>query len=165
VQIGDSILNSDTRNYTSQLEAQYETNKKENEILRLQQVQTEKDFQLKRRNTWLGIGIGLIAALIIILYLLKRNYGNKQKLAQQQAVLLQEKIRTIEKEQQITSLQSNDQWTGNRTDANSQRSARWPGWPFPTVKMHYSTLQKDTPSIKGKSIVHKNTGSIMPLMN
>jgi two-component system NarL family sensor kinase len=154
-QITDSILNGETRNYTSQLEAQYESNKKENEILRLQKVEQEKDFQLKRRNTYLGIGIGLIAVLSIVLYLLKRNYSNKQKLAEQQAALLEEKIKTIEKEQQISSLQSmiNGQETERTRIAKDLHDGL--GGIFSTVKMHYSTLQQDTPAVKENPLYKK----------
>jgi signal transduction histidine kinase len=154
-QLTDSILSGETRNYTSQLEALYESNKKENEILRLQKVQQQKDFAIKRRNTYLAIGIGLIVLLVIILYLLKRNYGNKQKLAMQQAVLLEEKIKTIEKEQQISSLQSmiNGQETERTRIAKDLHDGL--GGIFSTVKMHYSTLQQDTPLVKDNPLYKK----------
>jgi signal transduction histidine kinase len=154
-QLTDSILSGETRNYTSQLEALYETNRKENEILRLQKVQQQKDFAIKRRNTYLAIGIGLIVLLIIILYLLRRNYGNKQKLAMQQAALLEEKIKTIEKEQQVSSLQSmiNGQETERTRIAKDLHDGL--GGIFSTVKMHYSTLQQDTPLVKDNPLYKK----------
>ncbi|MBL7741587.1 MAG: sensor histidine kinase [Chitinophagaceae bacterium] len=154
-QIADSILSSETRKNTAQLETQYETSKKENEILRLQKVQQQKDFEIKRRNTWLGIGTGLIAALLSILYLLRRNYGHKQKLSQQQAALLEEKIKTVEKEQQVSSLQSmiNGQETERTRIAKDLHDGL--GGIFSTVKMHYSTLQQDTPGIKENPLYKK----------
>jgi signal transduction histidine kinase len=154
-EITDSILNSETRNYTSQLETQYETNKKENEILRLQKVQQRKDFEIKRRNAYLGIGIGLITALIIILSLVRRNYRDKQKLSEQQSALLEEKIKTIEKEQQVSSLQSmiNGQETERTRIAKDLHDGL--GGIFSTVKMHYSTLQQDTPAIKENPLYRK----------
>ncbi len=154
-ELGDSILNSEIRSTTSQLEAKYESNKKENEILRLQKVEQEKDFQLKRRNTFLSIGVGLIVVLIVILYLLRRNFSNKQKLAQQQSALLEEKIKTIEKEQQISSLQSmiNGQETERTRIAKDLHDGL--GGIFSTVKMHYSTLQQDTPAVKENPLYKK----------
>lgn len=154
-QLTDSMLNSETRTYTTQLEAQYESNKKENEILRLQKVEQEKNFQLKRRNTFLGIGLGLIAILIIILYLLKRNHRSKQKLSQQQSELLEEKIKIIEKEHQISSLQSmiNGQETERTRIAKDLHDGL--GGIFSTVKMHYSTLRQDTPSVMENPLYKK----------
>lgn len=157
----DSILNGETRSYTTHLEAKYENNKKENEILRLQKVQQEKEFEIKRRNAFLGIGLVLIASLIIIMYLLKRNYRNKQKLSRQQSALLEEKIKTIEKEQQITSLQSmiNGQETERTRIAKDLHDGL--GGIFSTIKMHYSTLQRGTPAIKENPLYRKT----LDLMN
>lgn len=144
----DSILNVETTSYTAHLEAKYESNKKENEILRLQKVQQQKEFEIKRRNTFLTIGVVLIAALILIMYLLKRNFQNKQKIAE-------EKIKTMHKEQQITSLQSmiNGQETERTRIAKDLHDGL--GGIFSTVKMHYSTLQRETPAVKENPLYKK----------
>ena len=155
LELKDSILDAETRNYSSYLETKYESNKKENEILRLQKADQEKEFKLKRRTAYLAIGIGLITALVVILYLLKRNYGNKQKLSEQQSALLEVKIKTIEKEHQITSLQSmiNGQETERTRIAKDLHDGI--GGIFSAVKMHYSTLQQDTPEIKNNTLYKK----------
>lgn len=151
----DSILNNETVSYTTHLEAKYESNRKENEILRLQQVQREKEFQIQTRNTMLAIGLSLIAILTIILYLLRRNYRHRQKLNAKEAALLQEKIKSIEKEQQISSLQSmiNGQETERTRIARDLHDGL--GGVFSTIKMHYSTLQRDTPQLKENAIYRK----------
>jgi two-component system, NarL family, sensor kinase len=144
----DSILNRETRNYTTALATQYETNKKENEILRLQKVQQQKDFEIRKRNTWLGIGAGLVFALLAIFYLFLKNYRTRQKLAKQRSALLEEKIRAVEKEQQVVSLQSmiNGQETERTRIARDLHDGL--GGVFSTVKMHYSILPQETPGIK-----------------
>lgn len=155
LQMGDSILKDETRKYTTYLEASFEASKKENEILRLQKIQQEKEFALRKRNTYLAIGAGLIILLIVILYLLRRNYRNKQKIAKQQSALLEEKVKTIEKEQQVVSLQSmiNGQETERTRIAKDLHDGL--GGIFSTVKMHYSTLQQDTPVIKENPLYRK----------
>ncbi len=155
LEMKDSILKSETRNYTTYLEETYQANKRENEILRLQKAQQEKEFALKKRNTYLAIGGGLIIVLISILYLLRRNFQHKQKLAQQQSVLLEEKIKTIEKEQQISSLQSmiNGQESERTRIAKDLHDGL--GGIFSTVKMHYSTLHQETPTIRENSLYRK----------
>ena len=155
LEMKDSILKTETRNYTAYLEESYQANKRENEILRLQKVQQEKEFALKKRNTYLAIGAGLILVLIIILYLLRRNFQHKQILSQQQSVLLEEKIKTIEKEQQISSLQSmiNGQETERTRIAKDLHDGL--GGIFSTVKMHYSTLRQSTPVITENPLYKK----------
>jgi len=155
LEMGDSILKDETRNYTTYLEASYEASKKENEILRLRQVQQEKDYEIKRRTTFLFIGAGLITALTIIVYLLRRDYRNKQRLIKQRSALLEEKVKTIEKEQQVISLQAmiNGQETERTRIAKDLHDGI--GGIFSTVKMHYSTLQQDTPLIKENPLYKK----------
>ncbi len=156
----DSILNSEIRNYTSNLEAQYETNKKETEILRLQNVEKEKNYQISRRNTLLIAGTGLILTLFVIMYLVRRNYRNKQKLVQEQAALLEERIKIMEKEKQISSLQAmvNGQETERTRVARDLHDGV--GGLFSTVKMHYSSLHHETPEIKNNSL-YKKTGDLI----
>ena len=155
LEMKDSILKTETSNYTTYLEESYQANKRENEILRLQKVEQEKEFALKKRNTYLAIGAGLILVLIVILYLLRRNSLHKQKLARQQSDLLEEKIKTIEKEQQISSLQSmiNGQETERTRIAKDLHDGL--GGIFSTVKMHYSTLQQNTPVITENPLYKK----------
>ncbi len=151
----DSILDAETRNYTSYLETKYETNKKENEILRLQQAEQKKDFALRKRNIYLGIAGGLLLIAIIILSLLRKNYRNKQKLAKQQSVLQEERIISMQKQQQVISLQSmiNGQETERTRIAKDLHDGL--GGLFSTVKMHYSTLQRETPSVKENPLYRK----------
>lgn len=154
-EITDSILSSETRNYTTELETQYQTNKKENEILRLQQVQQQKDYALRKRNTYLVIAAGLLATALIILALIRKNFRTRQKLSQQQAVLQEEKIISMEKQQQVISLQAmiNGQETERTRIAKDLHDGL--GGLFSTVKMHYSTLQQDTPAIRENSLYKK----------
>lgn len=151
----DSLLDTETRNYTSYLETKYETNKKENEILRLQQVEQQKDFALRKRNIYLSIAAGLLTVSFIILWLVRKNYRARQKLAGQQAALQEEKIISMEKQQQVISLQSmiNGQETERTRIAKDLHDGL--GGIFSTVKMHYSTLQQNTPEIKDNPLYRK----------
>jgi signal transduction histidine kinase len=153
--IMDSILSSETRTYTAESETLYETNKKETEILRLQQVQQQKDFALRRRNTYLFIAAALLAAAFVILALVRKNFRTRQKLARQQAVLQEEKIISMGKQQQVISLQSmiNGQETERTRIARDLHDGL--GGLFSTVKMHYSTLQQDTPLIRENALYKK----------
>ncbi len=151
----DSILDAETRNYTSYIETKYETNKKETEILRLQQVEQQKDFALKKRNTYLAIAGGLLVIAVIILSLLRKNFRNKQKLSKQQSALQEARIISMEKQHQVISLQSmiDGQETERTRIAKDLHDGL--GGLFSTVKMHYSTLQRESPSVKENPLYKK----------
>lgn len=155
LKLKDSILNVDTRNYSSFIETKYETNKKENEILRLQKVQQQKDYAIKRRNTYLAITFGLLAAMFVIITLLRRNLKSRKKLAEQQAAIQKEKITSMEKQQQVASLQSmiNGQETERIRIAKDLHDGL--GGIFSTVKMHYSTLPHELPEVKNNPVYYK----------
>lgn len=82
-------------------------------------------------------------------------YQNRQELARQQNMMLEEKVKIVEKEQQVTSLQS----MINGQESERTRIARdlhdGMGGLFSTVKMHFSTLQQDTPAIKDNMLYQK----------
>ena len=157
VELRDSILSTDTRNHTSYLEAQFESKKKENEILQLQKAQEEKDIAIHKRNLYIGIGAGILILMSIIFSLLYRNYHNKQKIAAQQKALQDEKIIIMEKQQQVLSLQSmiNGQETERTRIAKDLHDGL--GGVFSTVKMHFSTLQHNFPFLKDDALYRKTS--------
>lgn len=104
--LNDSLLNIEVINQAMQLETQFETNKKDKEINDLKQTQLEKDFEIRRRNTYLATGGGIILLLSGGIYLMVGIYQNRQELARQEKMILEEKVKIVEKEQQVTSLQS-----------------------------------------------------------
>jgi len=160
LKLKDSILNADTRNYSSFIETKYEINKKENEILRLQKVRQQKDFAIKRRNTYLAIAWGLLTAMFVIISLLRRNLKSRKKLAEQQAAIQKEKITSMEKQQQVASLQSmiNGQETERIRIAKDLHDGL--GGIFSTVKMHFSTLQHEIPEVKNNQLYSKTSDLI-----
>lgn len=92
ITVNDSIMIGEKANQFSEMEAKYENQKKQSQIL----LQEE---QIKKKNTLNYIFLGSAVALIIISLLGYRNYWHKQKL--QQA-----KIEELENEKQLTTTQS-----------------------------------------------------------
>jgi signal transduction histidine kinase len=129
----DSILNIEKIKAVNNLEILYQTREKENEILKLQKAQQEKDFEIKNRNIYISIGVGLVLTLAIILLLLQRNNRHKR-------MLQEEKVKQMERQQRVISLQS----MINGQEAERTRMARdlhdGLGGLFSTVKMYFSTL-------------------------
>jgi signal transduction histidine kinase len=153
--LNDSILSSDTRNYTSQLETQYETTKKEKEIAQLKTINTEKELALVKRNRILLLGGIAAIALLFVLGLLYRNTKQKQIISEKDKKIKEEQIRFLEHQQQVVSLQSmiNGQETERIRIARDLHDGL--GGVFSAVKMHYSTLQHEIPELRTNPLYHK----------
>lgn len=92
IALNDSFLMGERAKQFSELEARYDSEKKESRI-NLQQA------QLKQKNTLNSILIGGTAALFIILLLGYRNYKTKQRLQQQ-------RITELETEKKLTATEA-----------------------------------------------------------
>lgn len=145
--LNDSILVAETRQYSTQLEAVFENNKKENEILRLKTAELKKTLAIKKRNNYLFAAGGLLLLTGIFFSLKSRNDRHKRKLLEQEKQLQEEKITTLEKEQQVISLQS--MITGQETERSRIAKDLHDGLGglFSTVKMYFSTLQHERPEL------------------
>lgn len=154
--LNDSILVAETRQYSTQLEAVYENNKKETEILQLRTAELNKTLAIKKRNNYLYLAAGLLLFSAILFVIIVRNKSIKQKMLVQEKALQQEKISTLEKEQQVISLQS--MITGQETERS--RVARdlhdGLGGLFSTVKMYFSTLQHERPELSTDPLFMKS---------
>ena len=80
IKLKDSILNEDNARIIAEAETKYETEKKENEILKQQVQLAEKDSEVRRKNTLVYGGFGLATLLGILGYLVY----NQQKLKNRQ---------------------------------------------------------------------------------
>lgn len=161
LELQDTITKEEAASRVSFLEAKYQHEKKEREISVLQKDNQEKEFTIRKKN-WLIIATVLLAVLLGTLTLLiVRHYKNRQRLLRQEKALQEEKIANMEKQQQVVSLQS----MINGQESERTRIARdlhdGLGGLFSTVKMHYSTLQQDTPHLTDNPIYRKT----MDLLN
>lgn len=154
--LNDSIVISDTREYTAYLEAAFENTKKETEILRLKTDKLENDLALKQRNTYLLLAAGAIALLVVFFALKVRNDQTRRKLLEQDKKLQAEKILSLEKEQQVLSLQS--MITGQESERNRIAKDLHDGLGglFSTVKMYFSSLQHELPALRDNPLFSKS---------
>lgn len=97
----DSLNNEQINQLTvkniQELEAKYNSQKKENEILKLQQDNQKKSLLNK-------IFIGSLAALFLVAFLGYRNFKNKQRIASQTEEIQQQKITELEKDKQLSTI-------------------------------------------------------------
>jgi signal transduction histidine kinase len=80
IKLKDSILNEDNARVVAEAETKYETEKKENEILKQQVQLAEKDLVVRRKNTVIYSGFGLVLLVGLLGYL----FYNQQKLKNSQ---------------------------------------------------------------------------------
>jgi len=97
--IEQRTLNENILKTTHDIEARYETEKKDREI-RIQKA------NLSVTRLWLGILSVVIAFIIALLFVLRRSYRNKQKIADQEKALHLQQIIQLENERQLTATQA-----------------------------------------------------------
>ncbi len=152
----DSALNQETQKITLSLESKYQNQKKEREIAALTIANTQNELQVVRRNRLLVIGGMASSAALIILGLFYRNTRQKHLLAEQEKKYQTEQIKFLERQQQIVSLQSmvNGQETERTRIAKDLHDGL--GGLFSTVKMYFSTLQHESPTLKENGLFQKS---------
>jgi two-component system, NarL family, sensor kinase len=145
----DSILNIEKIKTVNNLEVLYQTREKENEILRLQKAEQEKDFAINNRNIYILIGVGILLTLGVILLLLQKNYRNKR-------MLQDEKVKQMERQQQVMSLHAmiNGQEVERKRMAKDLHDGL--GGLFSTVKMYFSTLEHEHEDLRTNELFKKS---------
>ena len=154
--LNDSIIVEETRRYSAQLEAMYESNKKETEIIRLKNIELEKNIALRNRSNYLYTAGGIMLLLGTMFYFRTKNYRTKEKLLQKEKVLQQEQIKFLEKQQQVVSLQSmiNGQETERTRIAKDLHDGL--GGLFSTIKMYFSSLLHERQELKSSEVFSKS---------
>ncbi len=151
----DSASTKEAQKTILNLEARYQNVKKEKEIASLTLINAEKELQVTKRNRFLLMGGIAAGTLLLTTSLLYRNNRQKRLLAEKDKLLKDEQIKFLERQQQVVSLQSmiNGQETERTRIAKDLHDGL--GGLFSTIKMHYSTLQNDTPQLTGNPLYKK----------
>ncbi|MBC6366221.1 ATP-binding protein [Algoriphagus sp. AK58] len=156
IHLSDSILSAEKLKELNFLEAKYQTQKKEEEISKLNELNAARELEVQQRNRMLlGLSIGG-SLLLLVLGLLYRNAKQRQIIAEKDQKLQVEQIKFLEHQQQVVSLQSmvNGQETERTRIAKDLHDGL--GGLFSTIKMHFSTLQHEQPSLKTEPLFAKS---------
>lgn len=81
------------------LEAKYQTQKKENEILKQQQ-------QLRKRNLWIVLLCGAIILLVLFFFFVFRYFKQRNILLEKEKIIQQQHISKLEKEKQLQATEA-----------------------------------------------------------
>ena len=85
----------------NELDAKYQSEKKEKEIIQLQKDKQIQALSIKQKSTLNYFLIGSLAALIVVGFLGYRNLRHRHQLAKQQDELQQQRISELEKDKQL----------------------------------------------------------------
>jgi two-component system, NarL family, sensor kinase len=95
------LLNESIARNIQELEAKYESEKKEQQIKQLKQEADIKDLSIKQNRLLNLILIGSLLAVLVIVLLARRTYQQKKKILQRENALNQSRIADLEKEKQL----------------------------------------------------------------
>jgi signal transduction histidine kinase len=104
--VSDSLFKTETNAKVAGLEAQYQNEKKQKEIVRLEKDQQIQLISLKQKSTLNYFLTGAVAALMIVGFLGYRNTRHRHRLSRQQDELQQHRISELEKDKQLVAVDS-----------------------------------------------------------
>ncbi len=152
----DSVTNEKSQKEILNLEARFESEKKEKEIADLKLANADNELAVIKRNRLLLI-LGITAAAVLsIISLLYRNSRQKHIISEKDKILKDEQIKFLERQQQIVSLQSmiNGQETERSRIAKDLHDGL--GGLFSTIKMHFSTLAHEKEELRENPVFTKS---------
>ena len=112
--VSDSLFKTETSEKVAEVEAQYQNEKKQKEIVQLEKDKQIQALSIKQKSTLNYLLIASVAALLMVGFLGYRNFRHRQRLAKQQEELQQQRIRELEKDKQLVAVDSYAQRTGRR---------------------------------------------------
>ena len=104
--LSDSLFNAATSEKVADVEAKYQNEKKQQEILQLEKDKKIQALTIKQKSTLNFFLLGALAAVLIVGFLGYRNFRHRQQLAKQQDELQQQRIRELEKDKQLVAVDS-----------------------------------------------------------
>ncbi len=100
------IFSDESQKQVNFLEAKYQSQKREGEIIQLQDEKKIKDLQLTKNRQWIIILLSIVLLLAVISFSLHFNYQQKKTIAKKESELKEQKILELEKDRQLLATQS-----------------------------------------------------------
>lgn len=97
----DTLSSNALVHATQELETQYETEKKEQQIVALEREKELHQLRLRQKNSLIGGFAGLSGLLFLAGFLIIRNLRHRRRLTEQEVLLQQQQITQLKQEQQL----------------------------------------------------------------
>jgi len=104
IQMKDSLIDETNLKQINILGAMYETEQKQKEILELQSEKDKQAHAVKQKSVLNKVFIAAILVMLVIGYLVQKNYKTAQKIANQQQAFQKLKIIELEKDKQLLAV-------------------------------------------------------------
>lgn len=142
------IYNENTVKELVLVEAQYQSERKKNEIAGLKLANTEKALIIAKRERLILAGSLMTACVLVLIGFLYSQSVKKRREAERAEKEKQKQVLFLERQQQVVSLQSmiNGQETERTRIAKDLHDGL--GGLFSTIKMHFSTLQHELEQLR-----------------
>ncbi|AXY73563.1 hypothetical protein D3H65_06025 [Paraflavitalea soli] len=95
----DSLTSERVSGQVVAYETKFQTLQKDKEISKKQLALVQKDLELKQKNTYILVAVGIVIVLLLVGAMLWFNYRQKQRLQAQQLI-------TLQREHEISSIQA-----------------------------------------------------------
>lgn len=139
--LNDSLLSDNTRKHVQQLEIQFQTEKKDKELTEKKLLLTQKDLLLQQKNSWLIAFLLGITLLVITVFIIWMKFQHRQRLHEQ-------KLQVLEKEKTVHLLEAIMHGEEKERTRLSKDLHDGVGGLLSAVKMHFSALKHDHPSLQ-----------------
>jgi two-component system NarL family sensor kinase len=106
IALNDSIFNTEKSRQISELHTLYELEEKEQQIENEKLISQKKDEKIRTRNLQVGIALSLALLAASLGWFVWKAQRNKRKMAEQDAIILQQKNDSLLKEQNAIQLKS-----------------------------------------------------------
>jgi signal transduction histidine kinase len=106
VAITVSTNEADLKKKINELDAKYQSEKKEKDILQLQKEKEVQSLSIQQKSTLNYVLAASLAGIVLIGFLAYRNFRSRQRLARQQDKLQQLQISELEKDRQLVTIDS-----------------------------------------------------------
>lgn len=104
--LSDSLFKVESSEQIADMEAKYQNEKKQKEIVQLQKDKQIQTLSIKQKSTLNYFLIASIAALLLVIFLIYRNLRHRQLLAKQEKELQLQRIIELEKDKQLVAVDS-----------------------------------------------------------
>jgi two-component system NarL family sensor kinase len=104
--LSDSLFESETSGKIAEVEAKYQNEKKQSQIVQLEKDKEIQSLSIRQKSLFNYLLVGIACVLLLIVFLIYRNLRYRKIRAAQQHEIQNQRIRELEKDKQLVAVDS-----------------------------------------------------------